>query len=403
MINHKFMPNFIIDIIRYADDKDIKMLLSNSKALSYQWYSQYTSEKDVSKGRLLACLFDYIYEFIEPELFIEPDLIVEKCEIMEEFAIPAPQNLANCITNHKLLYLHLYALSECYHSYPVYFPNKHKNELYKFQQMFAENGVNVIKTKVLTGNDIKKLLHMFITSYTENGFYYYFYDNELVKLEIRKIATKKKTDYKYIKTVYNLKDTENTTYITNNDIDININLKQKLLREQREKFAKININTSDTNFIGAFEYLFGTYDFQDIKNIHSKIISVLKITPKEKCKCCNPDINNPKSTKICNNCKKLFKHFQELQSFIDEMTGSTYLYQLKNKNIREEVYKININSKAKDINELQKKRKNFFNNIIRKIKSESEKYKLKDYSSNYISIMTIIDNLENLVADIFDD
>ncbi len=409
MINSKFMPNFIIDIIRYADDKDIKTLLLNSKAKSYQWKPQDLSDKAVFKGRLLACLFDYIYEFIEPDLFIKPDLTVENGKIIEELPISAPPYLRKRIANHKLLYLHLYALSECYHSYQCYFPNEEKNKIYKMQKAYSEKYGSDKNKKILTKKDITKLLQVLINSYTENGFYYYFYDDELVKLEIKQIMSLKKSgqkyikDYKFVKTVYSLEDTQDTTYIINDDIGVNINLKQKLIRNQRLKTAQMEINPNENNFMEYFESLFGIYDFQDIKNVHEKLVKILKKEKKETCKCCNPDISNSNLTKICDKCKNLFSQFSELQELIDDTTASDYLYKLKDKNIKSELYKYKIKD-GTNINVLRNERKKFLSAIVRKIKREIEKAKInpKD-SNNYSKISGIANNLQTLISDIFDD
>lgn len=419
MINHKLMPNFIIDIIRYADDKDIGTLLLNSKAKSYQWKLQLLGNNGF-KRKLLTCLFDYIYEFIEPDLFIKPDLDVENSEIIEELPLSAPPYLRKRIANHKLLYLHLYALSECYHSYQCYFPDEDKKEMYNLQKAFSKEFGTDKNKKVLTEKDITKLLHLFINSYTENGFYYYFYDNELVKLEIKQTTSKvfKQKyikDYKYAKTVYELEEHNDSTIIVNNEIGINTDLKSKLLRENRIKTVQEEINHNEDNFVEILAEILNVYDFQDIKNIHEKLIKILKISKKETCKCCNPDVNKIKSTKICGKCKKLFKEISDIQGYIDVNTNSNELYKFKNKNIRSDVYKISID-KTGDLNKLSKKRKIFLRNTIKKLLLETNKAMLladkinckienedrKD-RTNYAKIEDIAKNLETLISDIFDD
>ena len=63
------------------------------------------------------------------------------------------------------LYLHLYALCECYHSYQMIFPDE-KKEIIKianeYNKIFNEN----IKINTITYKDKTKLLHLLINSYT---------------------------------------------------------------------------------------------------------------------------------------------------------------------------------------------------------------------------------------------
>ena len=138
-------------------------------------------------------------------------------------------------------------------------------------------------------------------------------------------------------------------------------------------------------------------------------------TKEEKCKCCNPDVNNPNSTKICDSCKQLFIKFQYLQDSIDEVTNSSYLYGLKHQNIKSDVYKININ-KISDLNILRKKRKKFLNNTIQKamneiaeakikadnIAKETEDDNYKDHT-DYTKTMNIAKDLKVVISDIFDN
>ena len=277
------------------------------------------------------------------------------------------------------------------------------------QKAYSEKYGSDKNKKILTKKDITKLLQVLINSYTENGFYYYFYDDELVKLEIKQIMSLKKSgqkyikDYKFVKTVYSLEDTQDTTYIINDDIGVNINLKQKLIRNQRLKTAQMEINPNENNFMEYFESLFGIYDFQDIKNVHEKLVKILKKEKKETCKCCNPDISNSNLTKICDKCKNLFSQFSELQELIDDTTASDYLYKLKDKNIKSELYKYKIKD-GTNINVLRNERKKFLSAIVRKIKREIEKAKInpKD-SNNYSKISGIANNLQTLISDIFDD
>lgn len=265
MQSNNSVAEFLIELIKYADDEDIAVLLSNCN-------NKLTQNISVSnyKTALFNYLFEYIYAFIEPKLPTLPPLLFKDNKIIRVFPVAKYANNDINTSLYEDLYLHLYALCECYNSYQMIFPDE-KKEIIKianeYNKIFNEN----IKINTITYKDKTKLLHLLINSYTENKFYYYFYNDTLTKVEIIAKKFDSQLEYFYNLTKYELIDTDKTTFITNNKQKINAPLKQKLVRKKSEE-----IDINDEIFQKYIYELIKNTKFQTVKNIHQQIVSIIK-------------------------------------------------------------------------------------------------------------------------------
>ncbi len=381
MINHRRIGAFIIELIRFADDDDIKTFLINcSEDLVKE--NLFDVEKYFYKKKLLNYLFEYIYGFVEMKLPTLPPLIYEDNKFIRGLDLVEYPNFQKDVSSYTHLYLHLYALCECYKSYMILPKNKTTQKL----KDTYKNTFNFIsKIPVVTDKDRTKLLKMLIRSYSENKFYYYFYDNVLVKLTVETSRKNNKLDYTYKSTEYKLQDEDKITVILNNDNKKCGILKPKLIRQPSEMGVKEFIYTIITGDI--LKHI----SFQDAKNAHKQIVSVLNMIDREICKCCNPDVKNSKATKICNNCKELFNKLNELKSCIAEWEPNDFIDSIKEIDFKSYVYKVELNEQS-DIDDLRRKRKKKLTSFINKLEKEINN------SSSYNKLTTIVNQLKPLIT-----
>lgn len=115
MICNDRLGEFLIELITYADDKDIKTFLRNCSEdlITDKDNILEDTSIDFYKSKLLNYLFEYIYGFIELRLPILPPLIYEDGKLIRGLDIPRYQNFKKDISAYTHVYLHLYALCEC--------------------------------------------------------------------------------------------------------------------------------------------------------------------------------------------------------------------------------------------------------------------------------------------------
>ena len=391
MICNDRLGEFLIELITYADDKDIKTFLRNCSEdlITDKDNILEDTSIDFYKSKLLNYLFEYIYGFIELRLPVLPPLIYEDGKLIRGLDIPRYQNFKKDISAYTHLYLHLYALCECYYSYQTLPKNKNQN-----MQNVVEEHIDIIDTQPdkiagITNKDKTKLLKMFIDSFSENKFYYYFYDNKLIKLEIEAKRKNNKLDYFYKSTAYTLQDAERSTFILNQDNKICGTLKQKLLRQ----ISEISIIDFYQSIVATGTILQHT-SFQEIQQAHKHIVKALHTTDMKICKCCNPNVKNPKATKLCNNCKELFSKLNDLKLNIAEWEPNDYIDSIKEMDFKKYVYQVKLNE-ISDIVDLRKKRKKTLIKFINKLEKEI------DNANNYNKLIDIINQLKPLIVKCF--
>lgn len=386
MICNDRLGEFLIELITYADDKDIKTFLRNCSKI-YQVDNE-DSEDDnyYNKTVLLDNLFKHIY------YFIVADKLTEKGDI----CIPLFSYVESVVEQHTPLYLHLYALCNNYYSYMTLYRGEKKKIqtlIDKINKQFNKN----YKINSLTVLDRTKLLCMLINNYTENKFYYYYDINQLVKLEIVKGKAEKSYNYKFSK--YNLIDRDGLTDITDKH-----NKKISSIRTQLIRDPENIIDFNKSNFIDIVVSILNHKSFQDIKQAHQKIVAILKRKPRTVyCGCCNPNPKNYNMDNLCDKCRKLFFQLNSLKKIIDDYDANEYILSVKSQDFKKLIEDVTYGSKV-DIKDLKRKRKNKLNKIIKKLEAEIQ-LELIDTPNDeyYIQLNNIVKEIKISIKRSFDD
>lgn len=345
---------FTIELLQYANDDDIRVFLQNcSKHLVPRNETEDMKGNSYYKTRLLNYLYEYIFAFCEPKLnTVYSVLTDENTQEMQE--IESYKYLGNGvdIVAKKLapLYLHLYALCECYQSYIKF---SHDEEHFQ-----AIDLTRVNKNK-------RYILGLLINNYSENKFYYSFDRNEITRYRIVSEKVNEQTEYKY---------------------------------------AINKFSSTDTLRTGNF-----AFKFQEVKVIHDEIIEKLR---KQYCKWCNPNPTNTTSN-LCDKCTKLFSELKLLQASISKDDCSSYISSVKTLNFNNIICKVMPN-KNEDTKILRAKRKGELNNIVNKLETEvleelnnteetkvilkQDYWKQKEY---YEALIRIIRNVKEQISAIF--
>ncbi|MCM1266220.1 MAG: hypothetical protein NC200_08490 [Candidatus Gastranaerophilales bacterium] len=391
MINHKRIADFLIELIRYADDSDIETFLRNCSAKLIEDTEKENCDTYYYKTWLLNYLFEYVYGFIEPKIPSLPPLVYENGKLIRGLPIVEYPNFKTDVSNYTHLYLHLYALCECYYSYLMVFSNEKK----VIKQLIEKSNKD-IKLGAITDKDRTKILNLLINSYTENKFYYYFYDNELVKLEIVSERVNHRLEDCYRITKYNLVDKDGVTYITSNNNVVYTALKQKLVRNQS---GEVDFATVD--FENYFAGLLNNIEFQEIKSIHKQIVKAITPIKREKyCKCCNPNGKNIRNS-LCTKCIDLLSELNKLKRMIDEDEVNDYIVSIKSLDFENVIFSI----ADKDIKSLRAKRQSKLNQIIDKLVAEvkiEQKENGGDFKIYYDKLAKKIEVIKQMIIDSFD-
>lgn len=260
MINCLGLGQIIVALIRYADDEDIKQFI------------KYCFPKPTQDGVNKTGAETYKEYFIHQLCIAEYNFYECICE----------ENLVrfrNTIKKSKydLIILHLKALYESYSEKLTMLTFNYK-DIINPQKIDIINDLaetrkelkKALEDRYLSGNDIRKLLHIIIENYAEHHLYYINEDYKIVKLEIES----------YMET-YQIPDTEikrsNKKYRVKKTI-YNINKHQRystLVNTETKKKYKINVNLEPfyTNSKGDTDIKL--IDMKDFEKINSEIIKAI--------------------------------------------------------------------------------------------------------------------------------
>ncbi len=300
MLKQDRIAEFIVTLITQVDDEDIKTFLQYSaKRLPKPQFCS-TIDSNTYKTTLIGYLFCYVYGYIEHH----NHEIVDMVSKWDDFILPNFVGYPNCLTNYEPLYLHLYALCECYYSYKL-LDGTEKASIQEFLNKCDKSIVGKIgELTSVKNNSVKKLLKLLINSYKENKFYYFFYEDILVKLTIHRCNnssnnnhTEDEEEYikpsaKYKYTKFKLEDKGNKTYIIGEN-GISESLGNYLIRIKNIKNTDIFKNLQAKNKLEIPEDLDNiekglkfitknlaqSYSYNEAKEIHLKIVSILKKIP----------------------------------------------------------------------------------------------------------------------------
>ena len=375
-------------LLQYADNNDV---------LTFLEYSTGTKWKDQYNGAIILLDFllsvpnqmlQYKYNII-PENFLAPQ--ANQTENIPDEYVCAKQEVDSCsqkILLYRDIYVHLDALIKCLNSYfwikdKNYFAFKndkrYKNFLtkaiYATYSKFLQN--NVLNMK----KDIKLILHELIENYKYNGFYYFYEKDTLTKVEIDKVELNE-NPHKY--TIYSLEEDDTKTYIVDRKTKERYPLHSVLHR-----FKRFSENDYEKGFLINILHIFRTYTAKEIVKFNKDIVGILKRSAQENCKCCNPDLNNPQKTKLCNNCKQLNEKWENCRSALSKLIEFTKTYNsnkdfgnfVENGEFKRIVFDLKKDEKT-SIVKLRNRRKRNLLNRINKLEKALERECFKPHIDN---------------------
>ena len=358
-MNYLAIAEFIIEFIQYADEADIrrflKFLLQNKIPLSSE-ESMYDS--NYFKNKFIELLISH------PE-------------------------------HNQSILQHLEGLQYCYNSYKAIF-NDDKKNMQRIDTKIAEyTSSEPINPPSITSKDKTKLIHVIIENCIKNGFYYFFYNDNLFKWDV---TLKKNNKIRYNETKYDLIDKVDGTHIVSKEHYVDYNLKYRLPRYDMQLDYLLVHDKS--KFITCLYELIRSEDFQKIKNIHNKIVEAIKVNKKDYCKCCNPIVNNSKLSKICDNCKNLFEEFNNLNSYLREWKQYEDEFGISKINYKNMIYNIKPD-RMSNLKSLRIKRKAKLLNAINMVIKEINKETNSNETERKSRIEESIDRLESLISKSF--
>lgn len=321
MLKQDRIAEFIVTLITQADDEDIETFLRYSA--KHLPKPNFCSKKDSNayKITLIGYLFCYIYGYIEHHNHEIVDIVSKWDDSLFLEFVEYP----NYLKTYEPLYLHLYALCECYYSYKLLEATE-KASNQKFLNECDKSLVGEIgELTSVKNNSVKKLLNLLINSYKENKFYYFFYDDTLVKLTIHKCNnssnnTEDEEEYtkpaaKYEYTKFKLEDRGNKTYIIGEN-GLSESLGSSLIRikniENTDAYKKLeekkqlenseDIDNIEEGIKFITKDLAQSYSYNEAKELHQKIVSILNRIPS----------TSPQKDKLCkkNNINGLKKKYE---------------------------------------------------------------------------------------------
>lgn len=360
--------SFIIELVKYADDKDIKTFLQN--CFEEVITQQDREEELLTSNYYMQMLLNYLYNYI--------CLSDETLERLPTFKLDNADfdRLKHLdITKCRLIYMHLVALCQSYYTLWV----------------------------LCTPQSCTKILKLLIENYKINKFYYYIYNEKLIRIKIKQHG---ETKYYYDKKEFYFERDSSKDYILSENrdykVEINKNFAINTILQQSKKDAidieKAIAKYKDDFFKAIKEFLI-QFDFQDIKEAHEQIVSILKNEEKEYCKCCNPNRKNPKATKLCDKCKNLFDSLEELKTYIDDWESNDFICSITETDFKKMIYEISP-AKYPKINKLRNARKNKLNKLIQKLETEIEH---SANSAKYEEITKCIAKIKQQIIRCFDN
>lgn len=229
--------------------------------------------------------------------------------------------------------------------------------------------------------DIKLILHELIENYKYNGFYYFYEKDTLTKVEIDKVELNE-NPHKY--TIYSLEEDDTKTYIVDRKTKERYPLHSVLHR-----FKRFSENDYEKGFLINILHIFRTYTAKEIVKFNKDIVGILKRSAQENCKCCNPDLNNPQKTKLCNNCKQLNEKWENCRSALSKLIEFTKTYNsnkdfgnfVENGEFKRIVFDLKKDEKT-SIVKLRNRRKRNLLNRINKLEKALERECFKPHIDN---------------------
>lgn len=391
------IPEFIIEFLFYADYKDIKSFLEFIPNIR-----KYSSD---NKLNFLANLLEPIQKCAEYDIQELPITLPDGINLESmPYDYPLFTVFQKAFNSCRPLHLHIIALCECFFSY-VTVSKEEKSLLQKFVDIFTKfYKTDNQKIHAITDSDKQKIFRMLINCYKNYGFYYYFNGNYLAKISIKEYKQNNQIKYNFDEVIYEIYDDNKSTHLINHEKGIDYSLKKILLRYDN----KLDLLTDEKSFRKGIEKCFDHVSFETLKNLHNKIVDAIKNTPKNFCKLCNPNYNNPDSYKLCPACDEFLKKINEISENINQDESNEYLYEMKNRISRYSIFNEFLKKKSGEFYPV-KKRKKMFIKLINELKNAVKTEKChpnnaeKAIKSDYNKLEELILQAENLLKYAFQE
>lgn len=382
------ITDFILLLLTQTDDEDIKTFLEcSSKKLSY--LDDENLSLDKCKPLLIRHLFSSAYSYIESHVPEILDVVTNWDRKVEEEV-----TWYHGLERYKPLYLNLYALCQCFYSYIILDSESAKTTMEIAKIFSNEFNLPTLDISSFKKNSTKKLLKLLINSYKENGFYYCFNKNSLVKIKIRQTTKEyysnqfddycKTTTVTYQYTKFELVDIEEKTFIVNERLGIKEALGKKLIRTQSVKKHDIE---------GYFKEFFKSTDFDTAKYFHKKIVSILKQSKDNDAVVCSKN----KIDKLQEKYDNLLQKLKEIQKAINPEEPIKKLKDFKYINFDEELFSENFHD-GLTFGQLKVNHKTYLEKKILNLKKSIQ----KTDDSIYNPIIKLIAEVEPLISKILD-
>ncbi len=338
------------------------MIFSNNNFLQILLFLiQYTDDIDVGQF-LLNCDSRIIKR--KPKSIVDDDNILSNKELLLQKLLVANYKFYNsytCVTSDNIkqdrqltdiIIEHLKAINRCYISYFLY-DSDNEIDLSNVELAISKDKLGIGTDKTISiedykncGNipkeDIKKILSIIINNYKQYGYYYAIEGDSVCKINIQH---SKKTE-----THYHITYAERTTYLTNEQTGLKINIKKPI------KFFGLNKE-------GVPDVL--AKGLKDFKKLTKAIIEALAKEPAPCCYC-YPDKKEQPKRKRCLNCDEIIQGLHHLQG------SKTQKIKTNKKEMRKKSNIINVEQGLKSINygkynnimTLRKARKQFLEKVL---------------------------------------
>lgn len=377
---------FLIDLINYADNTDVRIFLDNI------FVYDKLKDSDIPKVSLIKHLFYYVDNYIDLHIGGREDLLQLKKKYIQNGpyfnpSIPFVENV------YVPLYLNLYALSENFYSYRIT-TSKDLSMIETINIAYNFLSKEARKVYMSKNGSPAKLMHMLIKSYIENKFYYSFFNDKLLKIEIKSKITSKKNEktnrmYKesidtFVFTEYKLEDKNGETFVINNNIGVNESLGMLLVR---------NKYIPDDSIEYFVDYASKSISFTDTTKLHNKIVQILKYKKYK-----GAAVTDKNIAKFHGKCEDLLKKLKEIQQNINPEVENDYISVFPTFEFEDIIFKIDPSEKFSDMREFRHNRKNKLNDYILELEQE---IKIEDDEYMYGDLLKQIENIKSIIEDVF--
>ena len=298
----------LVEIICYTKDRDFAEFMNN-------WLHNVPQEYEIRLKNRFNLAFNQ-HAGIKALLI---DTLLDQVYNDLQYTAGILTTIVTSTLDYTPVYLHLFALCACYHSY--------------FSTVYDQ----ILNDSFSSLKELNQIFHILIENYSKYKFYYTFNDTRLIKIEF---VQDKRYGISHKKTEYEIINKLRATYLRDKATGYEFNLHKNL------KY----ITTANKEKIG----------FKYFKSVNENICRILRFK-QSPCTWCYPDINHLKAKKLCSNCQKLHDELENIKYPVDEKESNTDLEKI---DFNKEILKVKLKD-VKNLYELRRKRKTVLLELLR--------------------------------------